>query len=557
MSHLASISGADWSAGFAAVWGALVRGASLPAGLLAGLGQWTEAVFQRFRRAPEVKQPVADEPPAGWFDALDPIPLVGVWLAAHQPDYHSDDTSLSYDDLGILALHVALDGRTALKLRLAPRGCHRLVQMIYIPRHGSPVDRRCAEVPLEVKIGGEQHRFGHVRAGPVFGEIIMGDRAYLLAAISALLVVIEVRGDGARVLWGGRPERLPEVEIAPTASADGEASSWTRVAARAGPTAHPNEETQSRTEVGAERTAEITAERTAQADERRALKTAVHELTITRAALEDVRAALSAAQAEIERQSQARAMAEQQLKTAKTVLDQFTETIVSKNRECRQAVTLHQAAEVRAAEADQARDALSVEIVELRRQLHEREYTHGPALDVPDALNPIRAQLEGERQRRSIAESLAAASGLKVEAQKREIAELRQAAAQVEALRCARPEPNRLAEAPKPPPCRAEDAESIRERVESGRAPEAPPVGPVADSDRLTEQACAREGRVCLVVGVNRVISGRLVAVVTAAAEPGPVADADAAAERVTTAVGLGALPGRGPRASHPPSAVA
>ena len=103
----------------------------------------------------------------------------------------------------------------------------------------------------------------------------------------------------------------------------------------------------------------------------------------------------------------------------------------------------------------------------------------GPALDVPDALNPIRAQLEGERQRRSIAESLAAASGLKVEAQKREIAELRQAAAQAEALRCARPEP---------PPCRAEDAESIRERVESGRAPEALPVGPVADTDRLTEQ---------------------------------------------------------------------
>ncbi len=488
VSHLASISGADWSAGFAAVWGAAVRGASLPAGLLAGLGQWTEAVFQRFRRAPEVKQPVTDEPPAGWFDALDPIPLVGVWLTAHQPDYHSDDTSLSYDDLGILALHVALDGRTALKLRLAPRGCHRLVQMIYIPRHGPPVDRRCAEVPLEVKIGGEQHRFGHVRASPVFGEIIMGDRVYLLAAISSLLVVIEARGDGARVLWGGRPEKLPEVEIDLTALAHGEASSSTAVEERAGPTAHPYEETRTPTEVQAERTAEITAERTAQADERRALKTAIHELTITRDALEDVRAALSAAQAEIERQSKARAMAEQQLRMAKTVLDQFTETIVSKNRECRQAVTLHQAAEVRAAEADQARDALSVELVELRRQLHEREYTHGPALDVPDALNPIRAQLEGERQRRSIAESLAAASGLKVEAQKREIAELRQAAAQVEALRCARPEPNRLAEVLKPPIKQAEDAEPVRERVESGRAPAAPLVGPVADSDHLTEQ---------------------------------------------------------------------
>jgi hypothetical protein len=437
VSHLASISGADWSAGFAAVWGAAVRGASLPAGLLAGLGQWTEAVFQRFRRAPEVKQPVTDEPPAGWFDALDPIPLVGVWLAAHQPDYHSDDTSLSYDDLGIIALHVALDGRTALKLRLAPRGCHRLVQMIYIPHHGPPVDRRCAEVPLEVKIGGEQHRFGHVRASPVFGEIIMGDRVYLLAAISSLFVVIEARGDGARVLWGGRPEKLPEVEIDLTALAQREASSSMEVEERAGPTAHPYEETKTPTEVQAEQTAEITAERTAQADERRALKTAIHELTITRDALEDVRAALSAAQAEIEHQSKARAMAEQQLRMAKTVLDQFTETIVSKNRECRQAVTLHQAAEVRAAEADQARDALSVELVELRRQLHEREYTNGSALDVPDALNPIRAQLEGERQRRCIAESLAAASGLKVEAQKREIAELRQAAAQVEALRSA------------------------------------------------------------------------------------------------------------------------
>ena len=488
VSHLASISGADWSAGFAAVWGAAVRGASLPAGLLAGLGQWTEAVFQRFRRAPEVKQPVTDEPPAGWFDALDPIPLVGVWLAAHQPDYHSDDTSLSYDDLGIIALHVALDGRTALKLRLAPRGCHRLVQMIYIPHHGPPVDRRCAEVPLEVKIGGEQHRFGHVRASPVFGEIIMGDRVYLLAAISSLFVVIEARGDGARVLWGGRPEKLPEVEIDLTALAQREASSSMEVEERAGPTAHPYEETKTPTEVQAEQTAEITAERTAQADERRALKTAIHELTITRDALEDVRAALSAAQAEIEHQSKARAMAEQQLRMAKTVLDQFTETIVSKNRECRQAVTLHQAAEVRAAEADQARDALSVELVELRRQLHEREYTNGSALDVPDALNPIRAQLEGERQRRCIAESLAAASGLKVEAQKREIAELRQAAAQVEALRSARPEPNRLAEVLKPPIKQAEDAEPVRERVESGRAPAAPLVGPVADSDHLTEQ---------------------------------------------------------------------
>jgi len=488
VSHLASISGADWSAGFAAVWGAAVRGASLPAGLLAGLGQWTEAVFQRFRRAPEVKQPVTDEPPAGWFDALDPIPLVGVWLTAHQPDYHSDDTSLSYDDLGILALHVALDGRTALKLRLAPRGCHRLVQMIYMPRHGPPVDRRCAEIPLEVKIGGEQHRFGHVRAGPVIGEIIMGDRAYLLAAISSLLVVIEAHGDGARVLWGGRPEKLPEVEIDLTALAHGEASSSTAVEERAGPTAPPYEETRRPTEVQAERTAEITAERTAQADERRALKSAIHELTITKTALEDVRAALSAAQAEIERQSQARAMAERQLRMAKTVLDQFTETIVSKNRECEQAVTLRQAAEARATEADQARDALRVEIVELRRQLHEREYTHEPALDVPDALNPIRAQLEGERQRRSIAESLAAASGLKVEAQKREIAELRQAAAHVEALRCARPEPNRLAEVLKPPIKQAEDAEPVRERVESGRAPAAPLVGPVADSDHLTEQ---------------------------------------------------------------------
>ena len=435
---------------------------------------------------------MTDEPPEGWFDALDPIPLVGVWLAAHQPDYHSDDPSLSYDDLGILALHVALDGRTALKLRLAPRGCHRLIQMIYIPRHGPPVDRRCAEVPLEVKIGGEQHRFGHVRAGPVFGEIIMGDRAYLLAAISSLLVVIEARGDGARVLWGGRPGKLPEVEIGLTALAQRESSSPTAVEERAGPTAHPYEETLRRTEVEAERTAEITAERTAQADERRALKTAIHELTITRDALEDVRAALSAAQAEIERQSKARAMAEQQLRMAKTVLDQFTETIVSKNRECKQAVTLQQAAEARAAEADQARDALRVEIVELRRQLHEREYTHGPVLDVPDALNPIQAQLEAERQRRSIAESLAAASGLKVEAQKREIAELRQAAAQFEALRCARPEPNRLAEVPKPPIklplLQAEDAEPVRERVEAGRAPAAPLVGPVADSDQVTEQ---------------------------------------------------------------------
>ena len=65
-------------------------------------------------------------------------------------------------------------------------------------------------------------------------------------------------------------------------------------------------------------------------------------------------------------------------------------------------------------------------------------------------------------------------------------------AAQAEALRSARPEPNRLAEVPEPPIklplLQAEDAEPVRERVESGRTPAAPLVGPVADSDRLTEQ---------------------------------------------------------------------
>lgn len=346
-SRLASLSSEDWSAGFAATYGVFASGLTLPVSFLDGLGRWTAAAFQRFRRPPGARRPPIPEPPDGCLDALDPWPLVRGWTASRQPGYCSTDTNLTYDALGILAIHLAFDGKTAVVVRLAPRGFpHRLIQIFRLPRHEADEAGVREEVPLGIRVGGGVHRFSHVRAGPVFGELIIGERAYLLAAVSSLLVVVETHANEAHVVWGGRAERLCEVDIAKPVEVERDRSAPIEVAGPAVEERYRGEsaeniarregETWNRAEVEAEQ-----VDHSTQDDEQRAaradpgLPEVAHEVRPRTRSVFDL-------------ESRAQTIAEHQVQLA---------------------IAESQTAEVRAAQAEQARDALSAEVIELRAQL--------------------------------------------------------------------------------------------------------------------------------------------------------------------------------------------
>lgn len=468
--RLASLSSEDWSTGFAGVWAMLLNGAEPPVRFIEAIGTWAASAFQR-SRPPPPRQPPGPEPPDGCFDALDPGWLVHFWVRSRQPDPPGIDKWL-YDQLGAKVLHVALDSENAVLVRLAPHGCpHRLIQGVHMVRPGQTTDWLHTEIPLAIKIGGEHHNFVHVAAGPVVGEIIIRERAYLLAVVSSLLALVEVHAGGMRVVWGGRPERLAEVDlemppqITPNPAAPAEtAAPPVDLAGLAG---RLEEETRKRLEAETM----LAAERSSGDDERHALQTTTKRLAVTTSALEAAQQALNAMQSELKLQSQANANAQRQLQMAKEGANQLLDALLSKNNAYDQALEERQAAEVRATEAEQAFSALLAERGELLLQLEDQAGT------AADALAQTQAQLAAERDRRSNAESLAAARGLEIKAQKAEIADLRQAVAQLEALRRDPSEPDRLTEVQKEldelRQAQANDAAHIRELIEAERLPEA------------------------------------------------------------------------------------
>jgi hypothetical protein len=214
--RLAELSSDQWGDVYAFTWGVLTRGASLPLRFIDGLGRMTEGFMARLRGSPEARRPAVPDPPDGWYDSLDPALLVRHWLASRQPDYRSTDILQTYDEHGIRVGHLALDRTTMVAIRLAQHGSpHRLIDLVHLPRDGEAKSWLHTVVPLAVRLGDERHPFRHVKAGPVFGEIAAGDHVYLLAAVSSLLVIVEVHGERARIVWGGRAEKLPEVVIEP------------------------------------------------------------------------------------------------------------------------------------------------------------------------------------------------------------------------------------------------------------------------------------------------------------------------------------------------------
>lgn len=302
------------------------------------------------------------------------------------------------------------------------------------------------------------------------GEIIIRERAYLLAVVSSLLALVEVHAEGMRVVWGGRPERLSEVDlempppIAPKPAAPPDTAA--PAVDLAGPTGRLEEETRKRIE--AETT--LAAERSSRDEERRALQTTTKKLAVTTAALEAAQQALNAMQSELALQSEASTNAQRQVQMAREGANQLLDALLSKNKAYDQALEEPEAAEARATEAEQAYVALFDERAELLLQLDDQANT------AADALAQLHAQLAVERGRRSNAESLATARGLEVEAQKAEIAALRQAVTQLEALRRDPSEPDRLAEVQKElddlRQAQANDAAHLRELIEADQFPE-------------------------------------------------------------------------------------
>lgn len=191
---------------------------SIPLSVVAGLARLLQAGFKRRSRPPSPPMP---EPSAGCFDALDPIPLCKRWMASKHPNDQATDSQINYDSLGMLAIHVALNPGWAVSIRLAASGqAHRLFAVLGSQDDGEIGVHSQPDSPLEIHVNGELHAFRHVRSGPVFGELEVRGRVYLVAAVSALLVLIEVCGAGVRVVWGGRPERLREVMVEIKSSTD-------------------------------------------------------------------------------------------------------------------------------------------------------------------------------------------------------------------------------------------------------------------------------------------------------------------------------------------------
>lgn len=445
LSRLAEVTSEDWSDGFTAAVQTLASGLSLPVRFIEKLGRTTFDALQRFRRKPRDGSPHDPGPPPGCFDALDAMPLLQVWQASRQPGYRTNDTWLKYDPLGVRALNVALDGETFVQLRLAPHGHpHRITAIIRVPKDGPETMHLEGEVALTMKIGGEPRSFTHVRAGPVFGELAIGGRTYLVAAISSLLAVIEVHADTARVIWGGRAAVLPELDIELQMPE-------TATPAPAEP-AHPAADERAR-----ETAAELAAERSALAHERCAREAAEKELATARAKLVALEKEI---RAEATRQAEARAKAEKQVALAGEMLGKWIEAYAHKNQECQEALEQRQAAEERAAQAEAARDTR----------------VGDPA--VISALSRANELLASEVQRANDAEQLAVALAAKLTALEAENVAAGHAAAQRDAAEHARARlaerllavENELADLRN---AQADDAAHLTSLLESNHIPEA------------------------------------------------------------------------------------
>ncbi len=350
--HLAELSGDQWGDVYTVAWGALSRGASLPQQFVDHLGRMTESFLARLRRPKTAPRPTVPDPPDGWYDLLDPALLVQPWLASRQPGYRSTDTIHHYDEHGIRIGHLALDSETMAAVRLAPHGSpHSLIDLVHLPREGEAKSLLSKAVPLAVKLGGERHPFRHVKAGPVFGEIAADDRVYLLAAVSSLLVILEVANERARVVWGGRAERLPGVVIEPTSPG---------AATRAGDPATTVAELERRL---ADAEARLAAERQAREEDRRGYETRAQGAQQTPEHFESTLRYITELQAQLSAQTQEHFEAESKRLLAEARLKKVVQA---------HDILEAELAELRSGAATQIEDPAAI-VTDLERRLKEAD----------------------------------------------------------------------------------------------------------------------------------------------------------------------------------------
>lgn len=388
---------------------------SIPLSVLAGIASLFRAGFSRRRRPPPGPEP---EPTAGCFDELDAAPFWRYWKASKLPGYRETESNIGYDSLGMLATHVALDQGWAVAIRLKARGQpHRLVAVLNKPHRGEVEVYSRPDSPLAINIGGDMHAFRHIRSGPIFGELEVRGRVYLLAAVSALLVLIEGSGEFARVVWGGKPEGLKEVVVEMDSSADiievESASSAEPSAALvelrdrlATALSRCEELDAARRTAEAERTAAVTARRSVEDDlaaERSARRVAEAELVAEREARQTAADALVAARTALDQEGETRCVMErlaaETMGKLMALVAQRTQELAAES-ERRAAAEAHAVeaetraaeagaraaeaearaaeaearaaeAEARALEAEQARDAMAAENVEALRMFEE------------------------------------------------------------------------------------------------------------------------------------------------------------------------------------------
>ncbi len=345
LAHLAEVKSETWADWFTAVHRTVASTSSVPSTFLEKLGRTIFDALQRFRRRPRVDAAPNPTPPPGCFDALDAAPLVQVWLASKEPGYRTSDTWLNYDHLGVVASSIALNDENAVQLRLSPHGTpHRIIKIVHAPRNG-PVTAEDCDVALTIKVDGEPRPLTHVRAGPVFAELIIGERAYLVAAISSLLAVVEVHAREMRIVWGGQATALPEfnIELSTLETLVPVESGDQQLAQRDGHLAVDEHARQAE--------AQLAAERAALADERRAREAAEQQLDTMKKAVVNLDKEV---RAELTRQAEAHAKAEQQATIAGEMLRKWIEAHALKDQECQEAVKERYAAEERAAHAETA-----------------------------------------------------------------------------------------------------------------------------------------------------------------------------------------------------------
>lgn len=372
LGKLADLSSDEWADTYSGIFTLVKDAAEVPREMITTLASATERWFHKFRRSPTRAEPV--QAPDLNFDDADPAPLVRAWMASKEPDERTSTTWTVHDDVGRAhVLHLALDDNHGVMVRLAQGGrSHALVRTLEWPRRQNPATLWQHEVPLELQVGDERGRFEHVHAGPVFGELFLAGKVFLLASVSWAIVLVQLDSADARVVWGGRAEQFVDTRI--------EAPAVEPPSAPApAPTASPNTDTHLAAlarELEDERRqraaleAQLTAERAALADESTRHAEAQREAEEARAARASVERENLALQQDLAAERSARLELEE---TARATVMQLITATMSVNHQLQDAQAQQLAAQKAAEDANAQQQTLTSENAELRRKLADWE----------------------------------------------------------------------------------------------------------------------------------------------------------------------------------------